>query len=81
MKKTYKIILTIIAGYGILSNLMYLIWIFIGGRIMLLTPLGLLSQSYELMWYVPLCTLIPFIVFLVMLWKKENETKNNKKGI
>jgi hypothetical protein len=73
MKKVYKIILTLMAGYGLLYNTIMAFWIiYLGQKVLFWSFLGPLDAN-ELNWWVPIITIVPLIVFLKLLWKKENE--------
>jgi formate hydrogenlyase subunit 3/multisubunit Na+/H+ antiporter MnhD subunit len=80
MKKVYKIILTVLSVYCIFSSVMMLIWMLIGGRILWLTPMGILGEANQLNWYIPLLNIIPLVILIIFIWKK-NEEKNNKKNV
>jgi hypothetical protein len=52
----------------------------IGGRILWLTPVGILGEANELNWYIPIINIIPLFILIIFIWRK-NEEKDNKKNV
>ena len=66
------------AGYGILYNIIMAFWIIVlGQKVLFWSFMGAL-EAYQLNWHVPIRTVIPLIIFLILLWKKD-EKKDGKK--
>ena len=77
-KTILKIGVTLLAIYNIFYDSLMLIWMWIGGRILWLTPMGILGEANELNWYIPIINIIPLIILIIFIWKKNGKTQDKK---